>query len=403
MSARTFTVRAVLVAPLVLVACGDSGPPPLQPPAVTVTQPIRGDVQTFAEFTGTTRATEYAEIRARISGQLRQMYFEPSSYVNRGDVLFLIEPEPYQAAYDEAVASVAAAESELARSQSDLERIQLAIQSNAVSQQDLDRAVATRDQANAALLAARARFDRAQINLDYTRVETPVTGQVSRNFVDLGNLVGAGEPTLLTTVTRVAPIWVYFNASERQVLRFLKQRADTTPPALEGGERAGVVYVQTANETGFPHRGEIDFINNTVDPNTGTIEVRAVLPNDDLILFPGLFVRIRAVGPVQYDAVLVEERAVGTDLGGRYVLLLGEDNVVEQRYVTLGPIQDDGTVVVEEGLDGSETYVVNGMLRARPGFPVTPETASEAAAAQSSRPTVGPAPEGDSAVSADGS
>ncbi len=128
-----------------------------------------------------------------------------------------------------------------------------------------------------------------------------------------------------------------------------------------------------------------------------------MLPNDDLILFPGLFVRIRGVGPVQYDAVLVEERAVGTDLGGRYVLLLGEDNVVEQRYVTLGPIQDDGTVVVEEGLDGSETYVVNGMLRARPGFPVTPETVSEAATAQSSRPTIGPAPEGDSAVSGDGS
>jgi RND family efflux transporter MFP subunit len=398
------TAAPLLAMALTLAACGGEGPPPLQAPAVTVTQPTRSDVQTFGEFTGTTRATEYAEIRARISGQLREMYFAPSSYVNRGDVLFLIEPEPYKASYDEAVASVASAESELSRSQSDLERIQLAIQSNAVSQQDLDRALATRDQANAALLAARARLDQAVINLDYTSVETPVTGQVSRNFVDLGNLVGAGEPTLLTTVTRVSPIWVYFNVPEREVLSLLQARADSAQGGLGEDERVGVVHVETANETGrFPHRGEIDFINNTVDPNTGTIELRAILPNDDLILFPGLFVRIRVLGPVRYDAILVEERAIGTDLGGKYVLVLGEDNIVEQRYVTLGPIQDDGTVVVEEGLDGTEDYVVNGMLRARPGFPVTPETVVQAAATQTRQPTIGPADEGDTATSGEGS
>ena len=392
----------MVAAALLLTACGGDGPPAPVPPAVTVTQPTQRDVQTFAEFTGTTRATEYAEIRARVSGQLREMYFEPSAFVNRGDVLFLIEPEPYQASYDEALASIAAAESELNRSQSDLERIQLAIQSNAVSQQDLDRAVATRDQANAALLAAQARHDQAVINLDYTSVETPVTGQVSRNLVDLGNLVGAGEPTLLTTVTRVSPIWVYFNVPERAVLSLLQAQADTARAGLGEDEQVGVVYLETAAETGFPHRGEIDFINNTVDANTGTIELRAILPNEDLILFPGLFVRIRVMGSIRHNAILVDERSIGTDLGGKFVLAVGDDNVVEQRYLTLGPVQDDGTVVVEEGLDGSETYVVIGMLRARPGFPVTPETAAEAAASQSRQPIIRPTPD-DSLATGEGS
>jgi len=396
------SATSVFAIACLLAACGADGPPAPVPPAVTVAQATRRDVQTFALFTGTTRATEYAEIRARVAGQLREMYFEPSASVNRGDVLFLIEPEPYQASYDEAVASVAAAESELNRSQSDLERIELAIQSNAVSRQDLDRAQATRDQAQAALMAAQARLDQAVINLDYTSVETPVTGQVSRNLVDLGNLVGASEPTLLTTVTRISPIWVYFNAPERAVLSFLQAQADSTQAGLGEDDRVGVVYLETANETGFPHRGEIDFINNTVDPNTGTIELRAVLPNDDRVLFPGLFVRIRVLGPVRYDAVLVEERAIGTDLGGKYVLVVADDNIVEQRYVTLGPVQDDGTVVVEEGLDGTEPYVVNGLLRARPGFPVTPETAAEAAASQSRQPAIRPAPD-DSLATGEGS
>jgi RND family efflux transporter MFP subunit len=214
--------------------------------------------------------------------------------------------------------------------------------------------------------------------------------------VDLGNLVGTGEPTLLTTVTRISPIWVYFNAPERAVLDFTAAERDSARAGLGQDERVGVVQVATAADTGFPHEGRIDFIDNTVDPATGTIELRAVLPNEEEILFPGLFVRIRVLGPIEQDAILVHERAVGTDLGGKYVLLVGEDDVVEQRYVSLGPIQDDGTVVIQQGLDGSETYIVNGMLRARPGFPVIAQTEAEARASTSARPTVGPAAEGTS-------
>ncbi len=373
---RSGTTLAVGIA---LVGCGSGESARPLPPEVTVAVPIRRDVQSYVEFTGTTRAIEFAEIRARVSGTLEEMLFTPASFVNEGDVLFIIEPESYRAALNEAQAGVASAESELARAESDLERVQLAIQSNAVSRSDLDLAQATRDQAYAAVLGAKARLAKAMIDLGYTRVTTPVPGQVSRNFVDIGNLVGAGEPTLLTTVTRISPIYVYFDAPEQLVLDFTAARRDTTLSEEEVSQ-VGRVFVATATDVGYPHEGEIDFIDNTVDPATGTIELRAVIENADSILFPGLFVRIRVLGKVRPDAVLVHERAIGTDLGGKYVLLVGEDDVVEQRYVTLGPIQDDGTVVIESGLDGGESYIVNGMLRARPGFPVTPQTEAEVAA-----------------------
>ena len=377
---RTIRVNgAALLAAAILTACGGgeaAGPPP---PQVTVTKPERRDVQRFAEFTGNTRAIEYAEIRARVSGTLEEMRFVPARFVEENDVLFIIEPDVYQAAFDEAQAFVAAARSELARAESDLERIQQAIQTNAVSRQDLDRAQATRDQADAAVLGAQARLDQATIDLGYTRVRTPIPGQVSRNFVDLGNLVGAGEATLLTTVTRIDPIFVYFDVPERAVLRLTAAQRDTTLTE-EQLARVGQVLVATAEDVGFPHQGKVDFIDNTVNPATGTIEARALVTNAESILFPGLFVRLRVLGAIGRDAILVHERAIGTDLGGKYVLLVRDDNVVEQRYVVRGPVQDDGTVVIEEGLDGSERYIVNGMLRARPGFPVTPQTEAEVAA-----------------------
>jgi RND family efflux transporter MFP subunit len=376
-----FSAGALLVA-TVVCACGGSDTQGPRPPQVTVATPARRDVQMFTEFTGNTRAIEHAEIRARVSGTLEEMRFTPSSFVEEGDVLFIIEPETYRAAFNEAEAALASAESELARAESDLERIKLAIESNAVSRQDLDRAQATRDQAEAARLGAQARLANARINLSYTRVTTPVSGRVSRNIVDIGNLVGAGEPTLLTTVTRIDPVYVYFDVPEQVVLNFTAARRDTTLTEEEVAQ-VGRVFVATATDTDYPHEGAIDFIDNTVNPATGTIEVRAVVRNPESILFPGLFVRVRVLGRVRPDAILVEERAIGTDLGGKYVLLVGDNDVVEQRYVTLGARQDDGTYVVESGLDASERYIVNGMLRARPGFPVTPQTEAQVAAAAS--------------------
>jgi RND family efflux transporter MFP subunit len=369
---RVLRALWTVAAGLLVVTCGPGEPPAPAPPSVTVSSPIRREIQRYAEYTGTTRAIEQAEIRARVSGTLEKQLFESGGMVEAGDVLFEIERRTYQAAHQEAVANLASARATLARAQSDLGRIEEAIKSRAVSQSDLDLARATRDKAQAALLGAQAQLSEAAIQLGYTEVQTPVSGQVGRKLVDLGNLVGAGEPTLLTTVTRIQPIYVYLNDAERLVLRMLELQRDG---ALDDEDGFPVV-VATASDEGFPHSGEIDFIDNTVDPTTGTIELRAVLPNEDRVLFPGLFVRTRLLGPSE-EALLVNERAIGTDLGGKYLLVLDDENVVGQQYVTLGQVENDGFVVVDQGLDGSETYIVEGLLRARPGFPVTPEREGE--------------------------
>ncbi len=397
-TARTATSNRMLVAGLVLAAgglvaaCGGEEQT-RPPPEVTVAQPITRGVQPYVDFTGTTRAIESVEIRARVGGVLEQQLFEPSQIVGEGDVLFVIEQDVYQASRDEAVALLRSASADSALKESNLERVQIAIETNAVSRQDLDRAQAERDAAEAGVLGARARLSRAQLDYDYTMVQTPITGQVGRRRVDPGNLVGFGEQTLLTTVNKIQPIHVYFNAPEWVVLRIIRQveaarQSESSPPGegvstREDAEQVARVLVGTAaDEDRFPFEGYVDFIGNTVDPSTGTIELRAVFENADFGLFPGLFVRVRVMAVKESDALLVDERAIGTDLGGKYVYLVGDDAIVEQRYVQLGQPQPDGTIEIVEGLEGGETYISNGLLRARPGLPVTPRSEEEMAQRQ---------------------
>lgn len=361
---------------MVLAALACAGPPevpPPVPPEVGVAQPVRREVEIFREFTGVTRAVESVEVRARVSGTLEKMTFEPSATVSRGEVLFLIEPRPYKAAVDAARAALRSAEAQLARAESDLRRVQQAAKTNAVSAADVDLASAQRDVAEANVLSATAALDQAELEYSYTQVRAPIAGKVGRNLVDVGNVVSAGQQTLLTTINRLHPIHAYFDVPEQALLEMLRLRGveELNTEAVSQPR----VEMSTLVEEGFPHRGRFDFVANTVDAATGTIEVRAVFPNDDEVLFPGLFVRMRVTIGTVPDAVLVDERAIGTDLGGRYVYLVGEGNIVEQRYVELGPVEPDGMVPVTEGLDGSETYITDGVLRARPGMPVTPAAA----------------------------
>jgi RND family efflux transporter MFP subunit len=391
-SSRVVLASLALAAGALTTACGGEEQT-RPPPEVTVAQPITRGVQPYVDFTGTTRAIESVEIRARVGGVLEQQLFDPSQIVEGGDVLFVIEQDVYQASRDEAVALLRSASADSALKESNLERVQIAIKTNAVSRQDLDRALAERDAAVAAVLGARARLSRAQLDYDYTMVRTPITGQVGRRRVDPGNLVGFGEQTLLTTVNRIQPIHVYFNAPEWVVLRIIRQveavrQSESSPPGegvstREDAEQVARVLVGTAaDEDRFPFEGYIDFIGNTVDPSTGTIELRAVFENADFGLFPGLFVRVRVMAVNESDALLVDERAIGTDLGGKYVFVIGNENIVEQRYVRIGQPQPDGTIVVEEGIEDGETYISNGLLRARPGMPVTPRTEEEMAQRQ---------------------
>ena len=374
-SVRAFLMTAVLTG--ALLACGDktetAAPPP---PEVGVAQPIKRGVTLYSEHLGTTRAFESVEVRARVSGEIEQITFTPSSMVKEGERLFVIEPRQYKAERDAAAAALESAKADLARTESDLKRVEQAVKTNAVSQSDVDLARANRDKARAAVLSAAAALDQAELQHSYTQVRAPISGQVGRNQVDRGNIVDGNQRTLLTTVNRMQPMYVYFDVPEEIVLRALKNRRLTT--AVDSGTEGAVeAEVATLVDKDYPFTGPIDFISNTVDPTTGTIQVRAVLANENSLLFPGLFVRVRfALGYLE-DAVLIREDALGTDLGGRYVYLVGPDNVVEQRYVELGPVEPDGMVPITGGLDGTETYIAEGLLRARPGMPVTPETLRE--------------------------
>jgi RND family efflux transporter MFP subunit len=365
----------------VAVGCGEKGEPAAPPPpGVGVAQPIKRDVTVFSEHLGSTQAFESVEVRARVTGELEQINFEPSTMVREGQQLFLIEPRNYKAEREAADAALKSAEAELARTESDLRRVEQAVKTNAVSQSDVDLARANRDMARASVLSAEAALDRAELQLSYTQVRAPIAGQVGRNQVDRGNIVSGSEGTLLTTVNRMQPMFVYFDAPEEIVLRALRNRKITTTLEIDSDELdrdAAMAQVATLIDEDFPFEGPIDYVSNKVDTATGTIQLRAVLPNEEMQLFPGLFVRVRIPLQVLEDAVLIREEALGTDLGGRYVYVVGEGDVVERRYVELGVVEPDGMVPILDGLDGSETYIVEGLLRARPGMPVSPDSVSD--------------------------
>ncbi len=378
---RWMGLLALLLLSGLWTGCGqDTAPATPQAPPVTVAPPQVRTVSTYAIFTGSSRASESADVVARVTGTLETVEFAASSPVKAGDLLFTIEAGRYQAARDVAQASVASAKADLLRAETELHRVEKASQSRAVSEMDVDRARAGRDMALAAVASAKARLDDAELDFSYTQVCSPIDGIVSRNLVDAGNLVGQGGATKLTRVNKVTPIYVYFHASESMVLKHLAERREYMDDKENSGRRDGEVQVALANEEGFPHVGVIDFIDNQVDASTGTIELRARLENTDKSLFPGLFVRIKVTGKEIPDAVLVPEVAVGSDLGGKYVLVVGENNIVAQVYVKLGAPQDGGLVHIRSGLTGKETVIVSGLMMARPGRPVTPLTAEQFAA-----------------------
>jgi RND family efflux transporter MFP subunit len=343
-----------------------TGPPP---PQVTVAAAISRQVTEFDEFTGRFEAVERVEVRPRVSGYIASVNFREGSEVKKGDALFLIDPRPYQAERDKAAAGLAQVRSQLVLARSERERGTKLLAQHAISQEEYDTRTAGSEQAEANVEAAKAALDAAALNLEFTRVTAPISGRISRALVTSGNFVTNGQ-TPLTTLVSLDPIYVSFDGDEQAYLKYAKLARAAA--AANEHESRNSVQVGLANEGGFPHQGVMVFVDNALDPMTGTIRSRALLDNHERLFTPGLFARIKLLGSAQHDAVLVNDSAIGTDQTVRYVLVVDKTNKVAYRPVELGPVVD-GLRVVQSGLVAGETIVVNGLQRVRPGAQVQPQ------------------------------
>jgi RND family efflux transporter MFP subunit len=348
---------------------GGAQPPP---PEVSVAPVLEKRVKDWDEFTGRLQAIETVEIRPRVSGYIDKVAFTEGSLVKRGALLFVIDPRPYQAENDRAAADVKRFKTALELGRIELVRVQRLKDSGAVSQEELDERKSTVAQAEANVAGAQAAFEAAALNLNFTKVTSPVDGRVSRAEITRGNLVtgGTNGGTLLTSVVSIDPIYLYFDADEQSYLRYVQMAHSVQ--GSNSGTAGNPVQVGLANEDGFPHAGTVDFVDNQLNPQTGTIRARAVLQNKDGQFTPGLFARVQLLGSGEYSAILIDDRAVNTDQSQKYVLLLGAENKVEYRKVKLGRVID-GLRVVREGLKAGDVIVVNGAQRVHPGVTVTPQ------------------------------
>lgn len=394
---------------LALAGCGETNtyaPPPA--PKVTVASPLVQEVTDYLEFTGTTEASEWAEARARVSGVLQSMHFVPGTDVRKGDLLFVIEPAEYEADLQAAEAELAAARAQYDRANTEYLRAEKLYKQKAGAEAEVVKWRVEREVASAEILRAQARVDRAQLNLGYTQVKAPIDGRVGRDMVEIGNLVGEGEATVLTDVTDFDPMYVYFNLNERDLLRVLEMyRAEMNEQGVaekkvSDKELEIPLFLGLANEEGYPHEGLYEFGESSVDPDTGTLQLRGIFDNPGAapVLLPGLFARIRMPLGTRPDMPLVSERAVSADQGGAYLMVVNSENVVERRNVKTGQLID-GLLVIEEGLQPGDRVIVKGLQRARPGLPVNPETvemaslknsARKAAAAAAQEPATTPPP-----------
>jgi RND family efflux transporter MFP subunit len=346
------------------------------PPEVTVSQPIVREVRDYGDFTGRTVAVKDVEVRARVSGHLVKIGFDDGQEVKEGQLLFEIDPRPYKAILDRAEAEVARAKAAVQKAGADLARSEKLLPTKAISREDYDRDVAARGTTVAAQEAAEAAMRQAALDLEFTSITAPVAGRVSRAYFSVGNLIqaGAGSSAVLTTIVSVDQMYVYFDVDERTFLQAQRSGKEAKPDAAPKHIKDLKVPVDIglANEDGFPHRGVLDFADNRVDENTGTIRVRAVFDNKDRLLTPGLFVNVRITAGDPHKALLVSERAIGTDQGKKYVLAVDANDAADYRTVTLGGIYD-GLRLVESGLQPGDWIVVGGLHLARPGAKVKPE------------------------------
>jgi multidrug efflux system membrane fusion protein len=355
------------IALVVMTACGRQ-PEVAQAPAapqVSVAKVLEQPVNEWDEVTGRLEAPETVEVRARVSGQIDKVAFTEGTLVKKGDLLFQIDPRPFQAEVNRLEAQVAQAKATAARTANEAQRGERLKASNAISAELAETRSTSAQEARAGVAAIQAQLDLARLNLSFTRVTAPIAGRVSRAEITAGNIVSADQ-TPLTSLVSTDKVYAYFDADERVFLKYNQlsragQRSETTP-----------VYLGLSNEDGNPHLGHMDFVDNQVNPRTGTIRGRAVFDNSDASYTPGLYARLKLVGSKTYDAVLIKDEAVGTDLGKKFVLVMDKDNKAIYRSVELGP-KLEGLRIVRSGLAKGDSIVVNGLQRVRPGAAVTPQ------------------------------
>lgn len=405
---RSFPLCSVALAALFLAGCqqGADAKKAVRPPLVVIGHPFEKLIVDYEYFTGNTVASETVEIRARVSGYLDKIFFEPGKEVKKGDKLYLIDQRPFKAALERAEGDVDRAKAAVKLTKIEAERQEGLWFKNATSKQEYDRAVAAAAEAQAALRSGAGLVDQAKTNLDFTDIRSPINGKLSRTLVDAGNLVTADQ-TLLTTIVNLEPMFVYFTVDERTMLTLQDAIRAGKLKAVKDGEVS--VYLGLANDVGYPHQAIIDFVDNRVDPTTGTLSVRAAVKNEKRIFSPGLFVRLKLPVSDEYKALLVPERSIGTDQGQKFVYVLNPKNEVQKRVVTIGALHDDLRVVErfqkraktddrgrpvldEKGepvyetvqvLGPSDRIIVDGVQRVRSGMMVDPKTPDEMKTLQS--------------------
>ena len=367
----SFKIASLALIVLTAAGCArnEAAEAPPAPPQVSVAKVIERPITEFDEFTGRFAAVDRVQLRPRVSGYIASVNFTEGHEVRKGDVLFVIDPRPYEAEFKRAEAELARATTQLALAQSEHVRAQSLLEARAISKEEFEARVSSTEQATANVQAADAALDAAKLNLTYTRVLAPISGLISRAEVTAGNLV-TSDQTLLTTLVSIDPIYVEFEGDEQVYLKYAAlARAGLRPDSRDS---QNPVWVGLADEQDSPHRGVMVFVDNELNPATGTIRARGRFDNHDRRFTPGMFARVKLVGSGQYNALLINDSAVSTDQSVKYVLAVDLHNKVEYRAVKLGPVVD-GLRVVREGLAPGDTIVVNGLQRVRPGMPVTPQ------------------------------
>jgi multidrug efflux system membrane fusion protein len=364
---------------------------PPQAPAVPVSRPVQQDVTDYVDFTGRTDAVQAVNVVARVTGYLIKMPFKEGSEVKKDQLLFEIDPRPYEDQLRLGEAQLAAYQAQYRLANLDFQRAARLLKQNSISQQEYDQYKATKEQAAAQVESAKASVAIYKLNVEYTRVISPINGRVSRYYLTLGNLINQDQ-TLLTTVLSQDPMYAYFDADEPTILRARRAVSEGKIKPAEDGKNP--VFMGLQDEQGFPHKGTIDFVNNQVNPSTGSITVRGVFPNPVLpggvrLLSPGMFVRIRLPMGGRHPALLVIDRAIGSDQGLKYVYVVDAKNKVQYRRVTTGPLQDNGLRVIESGLKAGDWVVVGAIQQVRPRMEIRPD--------RTPMPMIGPSPQGEAA------